>query len=52
VKRDGLAFYIERRWRKPDVVRIERAVEAQHQLMRGENGAGKTVAMMTRNANS
>ena len=27
-------------------MRIERAVEAQHQLMQGDNGAGKTVAMM------
>ena len=46
VKGDGLAFYMERRWRKPQAVRIERSVEAQHQLMQGDNGAGKTVAMM------
>jgi hypothetical protein len=46
VKGDGLAFYAERRWRKPEAVRIERSVEAQHQLMQGDNGAGKTVAMM------
>ena len=46
VKGDGLALYHERRWRKPEAVRIERAVEAQHQLLQGDNGAGKTVAMM------
>jgi hypothetical protein len=45
VKGDGLAFYHERRWRKPQAVRIERSVEAQHQLMMGDPGAGKTVAM-------
>ena len=46
VKGDGVGFYIDRgRWRKPELVRIQRSVEAQHQLMQGDNGAGKTIAM-------
>ena len=45
VKGDGVGFAMDRgRWRKPELVRIQR-VEAQHQLMQGDNGAGKTIAM-------
>jgi hypothetical protein len=46
VKGDGVGFVVERGlWRKPAIVRIEREVEPQHQLMQGDNGAGKTIAM-------
>lgn len=46
VKGDGVGFRVDRGlWRKPMTVRIERAVEAQHQLLQGDNGAGKTIAM-------
>ena len=45
VKGDGIGFRVERLGRKPGLVRIERSVEVQHQLMQGDNGAGKTVAM-------
>ncbi|MDQ2843280.1 MAG: type IV secretion system DNA-binding domain-containing protein [Acidobacteriota bacterium] len=45
VKGNGIGFRVERLGRKPGLVRIERSVEVQHQLMQGDNGAGKTVAM-------
>lgn len=45
VKGNGIGFRVERLVRKPSLVRIERSVEVQHQLMQGDNGAGKTVAM-------
>ena len=46
VKGDGVGFRVDRGWwQKPVLVRIQRSVEAQHQLMQGDNGAGKTIAM-------
>jgi hypothetical protein len=50
VKGDGVGLYVERhwlvrRWMKPMLIRIKRQIEVQHQLMYGDNGAGKTVAM-------
>jgi hypothetical protein len=46
VKGDGIGFLIERgRWRKPTLLRIKREVEPQHQMLQGDNGAGKTIAM-------
>jgi hypothetical protein len=46
VKGDGVGFRVDLGWwRKPGLVRIQRSVEAQHQLMQGDNGAGKTIAM-------
>ena len=46
VKGDGIGFLIERgRWRKPTLLRINREVEPQHQMLQGDNGAGKTIAM-------
>jgi hypothetical protein len=46
VKGDGIGFLVDRGWlRKPGLVRIDRKLECQHQLMQGDNGAGKTIAM-------
>jgi hypothetical protein len=50
VKGDGVGLYVERhwlvrRWMKPMMIRIKRQIEVQHQLMYGDNGSGKTVAM-------
>jgi hypothetical protein len=50
VKGDGVGLYVERHWilrsfMRPTALRIKRAHEVQHQLMYGDNGSGKTVAM-------
>jgi Type IV secretion-system coupling protein DNA-binding domain len=49
IKGDGVGLFVERpwllRWMKPIMIRIKRELEVQHQLMYGDNGAGKTVAM-------
>ncbi len=46
VQGDGVGFYVERGLGlPPQLLRIERSVEAQHQLLQGDNGAGKTIAM-------